>query len=389
MSESAFSALLAESVEEAYEHAPCGYLSTLPDGRIVKANKTLLEWLGQESLHQRTFSDLLTVGGKIYYETHISPLLRMQGEVNSLALDLVARDGSRLPVLASIASKAGPDGRPALVRVTLFDATERRSYERELLRARKEAENTSERLTRVLSTLQRSLLPPSLPQVPGLEADAYYHTASIDDLGGDFYDLFPLADGRWAFFIGDVCGKGPDAATVTSLTRYTLRAAAIHDPDPGSALATLNTALCQEWKIGEELSTCTAIFGVLEPRDGAFAVTFASGGHPPPLLLSGSTADHVPCQGGPMIGFLPEARFPTDDLLLKAGDTLLLYTDGLTDARTSAKGPRYGDEALRTFAAELAPASAAAAITALTDLLNGFDEGLEDDTAILALGIPA
>lgn len=106
--------------------------------------------------------------------------------------------------------------------------------------AERERRTDAERLAR---TLQRTLLPPALPPVPGLDAAAAYHTASMDEVGGDFYDLFPLDDGRWAFFLGDVCGKGADAAALTSLTRYTLRAAAIYDPDPCTALANLDAVL--------------------------------------------------------------------------------------------------------------------------------------------------
>ncbi|MDT7668009.1 MAG: phosphoserine phosphatase RsbU/P, partial [Pseudonocardiales bacterium] len=97
----AFSALLEDSAEDLYEHAPCGYLSTLLDGRIAKINATLLGWLGysRETLvGHRRFSDLLTVGGRLYHETHFAPLLRMQGEVSGVALELRTADGGRLPV---------------------------------------------------------------------------------------------------------------------------------------------------------------------------------------------------------------------------------------------------------------------------------------------------
>ncbi len=97
--------------------------------------------------------------------------------------------------------------------------------------------------------------------MPGLEVAAYYQHASPDEVGGDFYDLFPLADGRWALFLGDVCGKGAEAAAVTSLTRYTLRSAAVYDPDPVAVLGNLNSVLHQE-----EARFCTVIFGLLTPR---------------------------------------------------------------------------------------------------------------------------
>ena len=108
--DAAFSALLEDSAEDLYEHAPCGYLSTLLDGRIVKINATLLDWLGYrraDLVGRRHFSDLLTVGGRLYHETHFAPLLRMQGEISGIALELKAADGSRLPVLVTSTVKTG------------------------------------------------------------------------------------------------------------------------------------------------------------------------------------------------------------------------------------------------------------------------------------------
>ncbi len=133
-----FSALLEDSAEDLYEHAPCGYLSTLLDGQIAKVNTTLLNWLGYERgdlVSRRTFSDLLTVGGRLYHETHFAPLLRMQGEISGIALEMKAADGSRLPVLVTSKVKTGSDGQPLLIRTTVFDARDRRAYEEELLRA--------------------------------------------------------------------------------------------------------------------------------------------------------------------------------------------------------------------------------------------------------------
>ncbi len=109
---------------------------------------------------RRSFSDLLTIGGRIYHETHFAPLLSMQGEIGGVALELRAADGTRLPVLITSTVKTGADGQPLLIRTTVFDARDRRAYEQELLRARQEAERERERLQEVLSILRRSLLPP-------------------------------------------------------------------------------------------------------------------------------------------------------------------------------------------------------------------------------------
>jgi len=382
--------LLEDSVEDLYENAPCGYLSTRLDGQITKINTTLLTWLGytrDQLVGRRYFSDLLTVGGRLYHETHFAPLLAMQGEIGGVALELKAADGTRLPVLVNSAVRTSATGEPMLIRTTIVDARDRRAYEHELLRARQEAELEGQRLALLVTTLQRSLLPPALAPVPGLEAAAHYYFASLNEVGGDFYDLFALGAGRWGLFLGDVCGKGADAAAVTSMIRYTLRAAAVYDPDPATVLRTLNAALHEEYE--RDLGRfCTAIFGLLS-RDGeGFSLTLASGGHPAPLLIHAGSAGYHPAGGGPFIGVFDDAVFTATRIRLAPGDTLLLYTDGLTDVRTGAARERYGDEALCELAAGLAPATAASVVTAIIDLLDGFGDGLDDDIAVLALSVP-
>jgi phosphoserine phosphatase RsbU/P len=388
-SEARFPALLEDSVEDLYEHAPCGYLSTLMDGTIAKVNATLLGWLGLERnqvVGVRRFADLLTVGGRLYHETHFAPLLRMQGEISGVALELETADGGRLPVLVTSTIKTGGDGQPLLIRTTVFDARDRRAYERELLLARQEADRERDRLARLASTLQTTLLPPALPRVPGMEAAAYYHAASADRVGGDFYDLFGLDDGRWGLFVGDVCGSGVGAAVVTSLARYTLRAAAVHDPDPVAVLTELNAALHRE-RLEPAHRFCSVVFGVLTPTTEGCEVVLASGGHPPPVLLRGDgTAAFQHIEGGQVVGLLPNAAFAAGTVQLDRGDTLLLYTDGLTEARIDGHG-RYDEEALHAFLVTLAPATAPGAIAAVRTLLAGFGDGLDDDTAVLAISV--
>ena len=223
--EAAYAGLLEDDPEDLYENAPCGYLSTLMDGRIVKVNRTLLDWLGRshdEVVGNMTFADLLTVGGKIYHETHFAPLLHLQREVSGITLELRTADGSRLPVLVTAVVKTDSSGQPQLVRTTVNDARDRREYESELLRSRKKAELEREHSQRLVSTLQQTLVPPALASPPGMDVAAHYHIASPDEVSGDFYDLFPLAKDAWGLFLGDVCGKGAPAAVLTSLARYKL-----------------------------------------------------------------------------------------------------------------------------------------------------------------------
>lgn len=158
-------ALLEESLEELYEHAPSGYLSIFPDGYFAKVNQTFLDWVGyahDDLLGLKRFQDFLTVGGRIFYETHLVPLLHMQGFVNEIALELVCRDGRHLPVLVNATQKRDASGIPLLCRVTVFNASERREYERELLVARRRAEQAAERMSRLLivsSALAKALTP--------------------------------------------------------------------------------------------------------------------------------------------------------------------------------------------------------------------------------------
>ncbi|MET9505817.1 SpoIIE family protein phosphatase [Streptomyces sp. NPDC006622] len=389
-----FSALLEDSAEDLYEHAPCGYLSTLLDGTIAKINRTLLDWLGYDStdlVGRKTFSDLLTVGGRLYHETHFAPMLRLGGEISGIALELRTADGSRLPVLVTAAVKTSGDGQPLLIRATVFDARDRRAYETELLRARQQAEREREELRSLNATLQRTLLPPKLISVPGLDVAAHYHIASTDKVGGDFYDLFPLAAGAWGLFLGDVCGKGAAAAAVSSLARYTLRAAAVYDPDPVAVLGNLNTVLSHEYS-GDDPRFCTVVFGLLRPdaARGGFTITLASGGHPPALLMrADGSADYLPTPGGQLIGVLPDAQIATITIRLESGDTLLLHTDGLTEAHTGRDSEdRYGDDALLDFTQALAPTTATGAVAAIRELLDAFGAGVDDDTAVLAISVP-
>ncbi|TDD63282.1 PAS domain-containing protein [Kribbella antibiotica] len=377
--------------EAAYDGAPSGQLTTELDGRIVLANSTLLSWLGRPRdavVGKLRFADLLSIGGKLYHETHFAPLLQLQGEVSGVALELRRSDGTRMPVLVSSAVQYDDSGVPALIRTTVFDAQLRRAYEEELLRERRAAEAARSRLQAALAVLQQSLLPATLPTVPGIAVAAAYHTASIDDLGGDFYDVFAIDDERWGFFLGDVSGKGPAAAAVTSLARYSLRAAALHDP--AAALSTLN-ALLHERYIDGDPRYCTAVFGTLrpDPATGQVAVRFASGGHPPPLLIrADGSSEFLQSTDGTLIGILPDSQFPLTDVTLTPGDLLLLYTDGLTEARVGGRRELYGPEAVQELAAQYAGLSPAELIRALSEVLTSLGPRPTDDTALLAFGPP-
>ncbi|MGN6187598.1 MAG: PP2C family protein-serine/threonine phosphatase, partial [Conexibacter sp.] len=183
--------------------------------------------------------------------------------------------------------------------------------------------------SQVARTLQRSLLPVELPTPPGHRIAARYRAATTSaEVGGDFYDLFEAEDG-WLAILGDVCGKGPQAAALTALTRYTTRAAAMHAHEPYAILAQLNEAML---RTGTDHRFATAFLVRVEPRERHSAVRCASAGHPCALLLRADGA--VETLGGPghPLGIRPAPTFHVAQAELHPGDTLLLYSDGLLDA---------------------------------------------------------
>ncbi|WP_279594144.1 PAS domain S-box protein [Methylobacterium sp. J-030] len=146
----------ADDLEDLFENAPCGYASALPNGRISKVNRTLATWLGHTNEHLvgRRFLDLLNIAGKIYYETHFAPLLRMQGFFNEVALDLVRVDGTTLPVLVNAVVRRDEESEIRFIRITVFNASDRRRYEREMLEARRSAERATAALQDLNATLE-------------------------------------------------------------------------------------------------------------------------------------------------------------------------------------------------------------------------------------------
>jgi len=378
-------------IEDYWDHAPSGQIIAQPDGRMIRVNATLLKWLGYESntLRDKRFTDLLTVSGRVLYDTHFGPLLYMGGDLNGVTVDMVTADGKRLPMFLTANVKRDADQKTEFLRISVVDAADRRAYEADLLQAREQAEREQRRVRAFAETLRHALLPPVLSPPPGLEAAEFYFTASIDDVGGDFYDLFPLSRTTWGFFLGDVSGKGVDAAVVTGLTRYTLRAAAVFDDDPIEVLRNLNIVLSQE--LGGELNRfCTLIYGKLTKCDNGFDVHLASGGHPPPLLFyADGSAYYVDSIGGQAVGITTEPRFVASRFVLAPGDALMLYTDGLTEAGTGIGHERYDDEgALLRFAKAHSPTTASAIVDAVSGLLEGLGSGVKDDTAVLAFGVP-
>jgi len=234
----------------------------------------------------------------------------------------------------------------------------------------------------IARTLQNSLLPPALPEIPGIDAAALYRAAGEGiDVGGDFYDVFSVADDEWIAVIGDVCGKGAEAAAVTALARYTIRSAAARRRSPASILEWLNEAMCRQDLAGR---FCTITCVHFETSQPAIRVAAACGGHPPALLRrAGGTVEELGVPGT-LLGLVPDPQLEDRHGELRAGDALVLFTDGITEARAPQRtiGPGQLRRALGSMPAD----SSQAIVVQLAALAMG-KEGTppRDDIAVVAL----
>jgi PAS domain S-box-containing protein len=183
--------------------------------------------------------------------------------------------------------------------------------------------------SRIAHILERSLLPESLPEIPAMEVQARYSPAGeVNQVGGDFYDVFAYDSERWMLAIGDVCGKGPRAAGVTALARHTLRAAALSGQAPGEMLQTLHRAL--RMQPGAEL--CTVCLVLLAPSESRARLTVALAGHLPPLLIDDSGRTRQLGEPGTLLGIVDPVEISEIEVQMSGGETLLLYTDGVPEA---------------------------------------------------------
>ncbi len=234
----------------------------------------------------------------------------------------------------------------------------------------------------VARTLQRSLLPADLPRIPGMEVAARYLAAGEgNEVGGDFYDCFSTGGGDWALVIGDVCGKGAEAATLTALARYTLRAAAQHTRRPRAVLRELNEALLRQQL---DYRFCTVLYAAVTPREGGVSACVATGGHPLPFVLrAGGEVESVGTPGT-LLGILDDPDITEQAVELASGDALVLYTDGVSEATPADR--LAGPSRLEAFLAACAGATAAAIAEAVERDAVAVQGGLaRDDVAVLVM----
>ena len=234
----------------------------------------------------------------------------------------------------------------------------------------------------IARVLQESLLPQGLPEMPDADLAARFLPAGGGaEVGGDFYDLFEMRGSSWGVVMGDVCGKGADAAALTALARYTLRTAATQWTRPSDVLESLNRAILE--RHGER-RFCTAAFARLEAADGRLRATIASGGHPMPLVLR-ADGKVIPAGGrGRLLGVESDAQLTDEVVTLGPGDALVLYTDGLTDAHAPAR--MLDDHDIERLLAGCAGDDAAGIAECLERAALGDNgQAARDDIALLVL----
>lgn len=381
-------ALIADDPHELYETAPCGYLSLDPSGLIVKANRTFLRWTGYtagELVERRRFQTLLAVGDRIFFETHFAPSLAMQGTVREIAAEIVCADGQRLPVLLNAVRKDDELGDHMRTRIAVFDARERRAYERELLSERQRAEEAAERARALAATLQRTLLPATIPAIEGMDLGTAYRPAGDGSVvGGDFYDVFELNDGAWGIVLGDVCGKGAAAATITALARHTARAYAVRASSASEVLRGLHDAIVRS---DDTDGFCTALYLTARAGGEGVQLRLSAGGHHLPLRVTPSGSVSEVGRTGNLLGMLEPLRLHDDEATLAPGESLVLYTDGVLEAQRGDE--LFGAERLHAICSVHASSGAQAIADALVGEVVGFQRGdARDDIAVVVLQAP-
>ncbi|MFJ6635365.1 SpoIIE family protein phosphatase [Streptomyces sp. NPDC091376] len=240
--------------------------------------------------------------------------------------------------------------------------------------------------TAISQALQRSLLPPGLPQVPGVEVEVIYRAAGEgNEVGGDFYDLFPIRDGAYGFAIGDVCGTGPEAAAVTGLARHALRLLAREGFGGPAVLERLNAAILDE---GARSRFLTLLYGELWPQeDGSALLKVVCAGHPLPLRLRQDGSVEPAAEPQPLLGVMEDLELYEQTVTLDPGDVLLCVTDGVTERREGTR--MLGDDGLTDVLTTCTGLTAGAVAARVLRAVERFAaEPASDDMAILAMRVP-
>ncbi|MFF0300378.1 SpoIIE family protein phosphatase [Streptomyces sp. NPDC001651] len=240
--------------------------------------------------------------------------------------------------------------------------------------------------TAISQSLQRSLLPPELPQIDGVEVEVIYRAAGEgNEVGGDFYDLFPISDGAYGFAIGDVCGTGPNAAAVTGLARHALRLLAREGLSGPAVLDRLNSAILDE---GARSRFLTLLYGEMRPQeDGSAELKVVCAGHPLPLRLRQDGTVEPAAEPQPLLGVMEDLELYEQTVTLDPGDVLLCVTDGVTERREGTR--MLGDDGLADVLTTCTGLTAGAVAARIMRAVERFaSDAPSDDMAILAMRVP-
>jgi PAS domain S-box-containing protein len=327
--------------------------------------------------------------GETTFVREITDAMLVAGIAEPDRLDLVRRLGLRSLIIAPMAAGGRTFGTLTLANTEtgrLFADADVQLAEELARRAGVAIENSrlyTER-TRIAHTLQVRLLPERLPEIPGVVLAARYRAAGeLNEVGGDFYDVFARSETEWALVVGDVSGKGAEAAAITALARYSLRTAAMEEGAPSDALRRLNQAMLSD---GTSQFATVVLAYLSRAAGGGLDVRVALGGHPPPVVRRADGAVETPGRYGVLLGMLEDPPVHDSRFTLAAGDAMLLYTDGVTEAGSRARP--LGDRGLRDVIAALREPEPERIVDAVEQAVVGAQTGEpRDDIALLALTV--
>jgi PAS domain S-box-containing protein len=369
---------LAQELEERYPpdpDAPRGVAQVLRTGRselVPEISESLLEKAARDAEHRE--------------------ILRGLGLKSYMIVPLVAR-GRTLGAISLVSAESGQ--RYGEAELELAKELARRAAlavdNARLYRGR----------TQVARTLQEGLLPSRLPEVPGVEVGLRYVSAGEVDVGGDFYDLFEARmvdqngfsepSSSWGVVIGDVVGKGAEAATLLAFARYTIRALATRESCPSTVLSSLNEAMLAQRHERGDHKFCTVTYVKLETNQGnterGAKITISRGGHPPPFLLRSDGSIYRVGEPGRAIGVFEDANLTEQEVSLALGDALILYTDGVVEAR-SPDGLFFGEERLMALLRSSVSLDASTVASRIEGAaLNFQEQAPRDDITVLVLRV--
>ncbi|MFB7334130.1 SpoIIE family protein phosphatase [Streptomyces adustus] len=349
---------------------------TTPGARVWSAPGELAH---QAALRSSMRSLGLSSGTPIHHvASHIGPTLATAAAVGgeTVVLPLVARN--RVIGMLTLGKPADEHFRQEILELA-------EDLSRRAALALDNARLYSER-TAISQALQRSLLPPELPTIEGVEVEVIYRAAGEgNEVGGDFYDLFPISDGAYGFAIGDVCGTGPNAAAVTGLARHALRLLAREGLSGPAVLERLNSAILDE---GARSRFLTLLYGEMRPQpDGSAELKVVCAGHPLPLRLRQDGTVEAAAEPQPLLGVMEDLELYEQTVTLDPGDVLLCVTDGVTERREGTR--MLGDDGLTDVLTTCTGLTAGAVAARIMRAVERFaSDAPSDDMAILAMRVP-